>query len=93
MLDAVPDGAMLRVGMTNPPYILQHLAALLPLLRHPRCYAFMHVPVQSGSNAVLSTMRREYTVEQCALPRPLLIRAWRPREHLRFWGRSCRIIA
>jgi len=64
MLEAVPDGAMLRVGMTNPPYILEHLPALLPLLRHPRCYAFMHVPVQSGSNAVLGTMRREYTIEQ-----------------------------
>ena len=28
MLDAMPDGTMLRVGMTNPPYILQHLEAL-----------------------------------------------------------------
>ena len=25
LVDTVPDGAMLRVGMTNPPYILEHL--------------------------------------------------------------------
>ena len=50
--------------MTNPPYMLEHLPAIARLLRHPRCYAFLHVPVQSGSNAVLGAMRREYTVEQ-----------------------------
>ena len=33
---------MLRVGMTNPPYMLEHLPAICALLRHPRCYAFLH---------------------------------------------------
>ncbi|KAL1495882.1 hypothetical protein AB1Y20_014526 [Prymnesium parvum] len=64
LLEALPDGCMLRVGMTNPPYMLQHLDAIVRLLRHPRCYAFLHIPVQSGSNAVLTEMNREYTVEQ-----------------------------
>ena len=64
MLDAMPDGTMLRVGMTNPPYILQHLEALAGILNHPRCYAFLHVPVQSGSDAVLGAMRREYTAAE-----------------------------
>lgn len=64
LLNELPEGAMLRVGMTNPPYMLEHLPAIARLLRHPRCYAFLHVPVQSGSNAVLGAMRREYTVEQ-----------------------------
>ena len=63
LLDALPDGTMLRVGMTNPPYMLEHVEAIAALLNHPRCYAFLHVPVQSGSNAVLGAMRREYTVE------------------------------
>lgn len=60
----LPEGTMLRVGMTNPPYMLQHLDQIATLLRHPRCYSFLHVPVQSGSNAVLAAMNREYTVEQ-----------------------------
>ena len=52
------------MGMTNPPYMLEHLDAIAQHLNHPRAYAFLHVPVQSGSNAVLETMKREYTVEQ-----------------------------
>ena len=64
LLDELPDGCMLRVGMTNPPYMLQHLDEIAQLLRHPRCYAFLHIPVQSASNAVLGAMNREYTIEQ-----------------------------
>ncbi|KAK9713706.1 hypothetical protein RND81_06G045900 [Saponaria officinalis] len=55
---------MLRVGMTNPPYILEHLKEIAQVLSHPCVYSFLHVPVQSGSNAVLSGMNREYTVEE-----------------------------
>jgi threonylcarbamoyladenosine tRNA methylthiotransferase CDKAL1 len=58
-----PDGStMLRIGMTNPPYILEHLKEIADVLRHPSVYSFLHVPVQSGSDAVLSAMKREYTV-------------------------------
>ena len=59
------DGSvMLRLGMTNPPYILAHLDAVAEAMRHPAVYAWMHIPVQSGSNAVLENMKREYTVEE-----------------------------
>ncbi|KAF3445440.1 hypothetical protein FNV43_RR10616 [Rhamnella rubrinervis] len=53
---------MLRIGMTNPPFILEHLKEIADVLRHPCVYSFLHVPVQSGSDAVLSAMNREYTV-------------------------------
>ncbi|GAB2291172.1 hypothetical protein Dimus_025431 [Dionaea muscipula] len=55
---------MLRIGMTNPPYILEHLKEIADVLRHPCVYSFLHVPVQSGSDAVLSAMNREYTVKE-----------------------------
>ena len=25
LVEVIPDGAMMRLGMTNPPYILEHL--------------------------------------------------------------------
>ncbi|KAK7312054.1 hypothetical protein VNO77_35593 [Canavalia gladiata] len=55
---------MLRIGMTNPPYILEHLKEIAGILRHPCVYSFLHVPVQSGSDTVLSAMNREYTVSE-----------------------------
>ncbi|CAN4119690.1 unnamed protein product [Withania somnifera] len=57
------DGStMLRIGMTNPPYILEHLKEIADVLCHPCVYSFLHVPVQSGSDSILRAMNREYTV-------------------------------
>jgi threonylcarbamoyladenosine tRNA methylthiotransferase CDKAL1 len=42
----------------------EHLPAIAVLLNHPRCYAFLHIPVQSGSDRVLHAMRREYTAAE-----------------------------
>lgn len=59
----------LRIGMTNPPFILEHLPAIAAVLRHPFVFAYLHIPVQSGSDPVLTAMNREYTVaefRQCA---------------------------
>lgn len=36
--------------------------AIAEILNHPRVYAFLHVPVQAGSDAVLGDMKREYCV-------------------------------
>jgi threonylcarbamoyladenosine tRNA methylthiotransferase CDKAL1 len=59
--DVMRPGTRLRLGMTNPPYILEHLAALVPVFMHPRVYRFLHVPVQAASDRVLAAMKREYT--------------------------------
>ncbi|XP_072572856.1 threonylcarbamoyladenosine tRNA methylthiotransferase [Paramormyrops kingsleyae] len=62
MLEVIPEGARLRLGMTNPPYILEHLEEMAKILSHPRVYAFLHVPVQSASDSVLMDMKREYCI-------------------------------
>ena len=65
LVAVLPDeGVMLRVGMTNPPFILEHLEVISEMLRHPKVFSFLHVPVQAGSNHVLNAMNREYTVEE-----------------------------
>ncbi|CAM9839300.1 unnamed protein product, partial [Phaeothamnion confervicola] len=56
VVEVVPEGVMLRLGMTNPPYILHSLPAIAAALNHPRVFSFLHVPVQSGSDAVLKAM-------------------------------------
>lgn len=63
LVEVIPEGCRLRLGMTNPPYILDHLEDIAEIMKHPRVYAFLHVPVQSGSDGVLGEMRREYTVK------------------------------
>uniref|UniRef100_A0A8C1PKJ9 tRNA-t(6)A37 methylthiotransferase n=1 Tax=Cyprinus carpio TaxID=7962 RepID=A0A8C1PKJ9_CYPCA len=60
LVKEIPEGAMLRLGMTNPPYILEHLEEMGRILQHPRVYSFLHVPVQSASDSVLMDMKREY---------------------------------
>ena len=60
-----PDGrTMLRVGMANPPFILDQLPGIAAALNHPCVYSSIHIPVQSGSNAVLGAMKREYTIQE-----------------------------
>lgn len=51
---------MMRVGMTNPPYMLAQLDNIAAALKHPNVFSFLHVPVQAGSDKVLTDMNREY---------------------------------
>lgn len=64
LADALPQGVMLKLGMTNPPYMLAHVAAIAEVMKRPNVFAFIHIPVQSGSDNVLKAMVREYTVEE-----------------------------
>lgn len=61
LVEVIPENCRLRLGMTNPPYILDHLDEISKIMTHPRVYKFLHVPVQSGSDAVLAEMKREYS--------------------------------
>lgn len=35
IIEVLPKNVMLRVGMTNPPYILAHIESIAKILNHP----------------------------------------------------------
>ena len=54
----------IRVGMMHPKNILNDVDEIIDAMKHPKVYDFIHLPVQSGSDKVLSDMRRGHTVSQ-----------------------------
>lgn len=60
----LPKDVMLRVGMSNPPYIKRHIADVVEILKHDNVFEFLHIPVQSGSDRVLDLMNREYHIAE-----------------------------
>ena len=52
----------IRFTTSHPMNFTEALAKTL--VSNPKVAPFLHLPVQSGSNAVLRRMRREYTIEQ-----------------------------
>lgn len=54
----------IRIGMMNPHHLRRIYSELIPLFGDGRIYNFLHVPFQSGSDAILKKMRRGYTVKQ-----------------------------
>jgi len=62
---AIDGEFRVRVGMANPGGVhgIRHELADV-FARNRKLYDFLHAPVQSGSDAVLETMRRQHRVEQ-----------------------------
>ena len=60
-----PEEFRIRVGMMSPQTLRTIAEEYLPLFRtEPRIFRFLHLPVQSGSDRVLGSMRRGYTVNE-----------------------------
>ena len=53
---------MVRLGMSNPPYIYDCIEEISELFHHPNLYCFLHIPIQSGNDKVLHQMGRGYSV-------------------------------
>jgi MiaB-like tRNA modifying enzyme len=54
----------IRIGMMNPDSLERILDPLMDVMSDNRVYKFVHVPVQSGSDAVLKRMNRRYTASK-----------------------------
>ena len=53
-----------RVGMMHPKNVLGEVDEIIDAIKHPKVYNFIHLPVQSGSDKVLSDMRRGHNINQ-----------------------------
>lgn len=62
-LCALPYRFMIRVGMMNPKNVLPIVDDLIKAYKNGKIYKFLHLPVQSGDDDILSAMGRGYTIQ------------------------------
>ena len=53
----------IRLGMASPQTCLPALGGLVNAYSSPKVYKFLHLPVQSGDDEILKSMRRGHTVD------------------------------
>lgn len=59
----IPGRFKVRLGMINPNFALEFLDDLIRIFKNERMFKFLHVPLQSGNDDILSLMNRKYTNE------------------------------
>jgi MiaB-like tRNA modifying enzyme len=52
----------IRLGMLNPRHALKMLDGLIEIYQDNKMFKFIHLPVESGNNEILTLMRRKYNV-------------------------------
>ncbi len=62
-LSTLEGDFILRVGMMNPWHTNRILEELIGSYRNKKIMKFLHIPVQSGSDKLLSKMRRTHDIE------------------------------
>jgi len=61
-IGSIPGSHRIRVGMMNPSHALRYLPKLISAFTNEHIFKFIHLPVQSGSDDILTRMNRNYTV-------------------------------
>lgn len=64
IVEKVPGDYMLRIGMANPDALAGLVDRVIEVLREPRVYKYLHIPLQSADDRVLKTMKRRYTYDE-----------------------------
>ncbi len=62
-ISEIKGGFFVRVGMMNPEHIIPVMDELVDSFDSDKIFKFVHIPVQSGSDRVLSLMNRRYSVD------------------------------
>lgn len=57
-----PTHKMLKIGMTDPDSVIAQEDSLISFMECKYVYKFLHLPVQSGSDRILTLMRRHYDI-------------------------------
>jgi len=63
-LDKIPGRHRIRVGMMNPATVKGQTGELVDAFSGDHIFRFIHLPVQSGSDAVLTRMGRGHTIAE-----------------------------
>ncbi|MDD3985246.1 MAG: tRNA (N(6)-L-threonylcarbamoyladenosine(37)-C(2))-methylthiotransferase [Methanobacterium sp.] len=53
-----------RVGMMHPKSMMDDVKEIIKAFKHDKFYKFLHIPIQSGNNKVLTDMNRCHSVEE-----------------------------
>ncbi len=60
---AIDGEFRIRLGMANPDHIKRIKDDLIQTFKHPKMFKFLHIPIQSGNDRVLKSMKKFYTVK------------------------------
>lgn len=66
-IDALTGNFMLRIGMMNPKSAIRNQNSVFNAYEYDRVFKFLHLPVQAGSDEILTLMKRGYNVEDFIL--------------------------
>jgi len=58
----IKNNFKIRLGMLNPRHALKMLDGLIEIYQDDKMFKFIHIPVESGNNEILTSMRRKYNI-------------------------------
>lgn len=61
---SIPGNFKVRVGMMHPQNAENDIESIVNSFKNDKVYKFIHLPLQSGNNQVLSDMNRGHSVEE-----------------------------